>query len=75
MTPPNVSAPFGKSAIFSHHFVNFAVFLYHSVTSVTILYQVAAFFQFDVQCGGGKVLSDWLSSSTRASKPSIFEMQ
>ena len=39
VTPPNVFTPFGKSATFSHHLA----------TSVTVLYQVAAF-QFDVQC-------------------------
>ena len=40
---PNVVAPFDKSAIFSHHWENSAIFSYNLVTSATDLYQVAAF--------------------------------
>ena len=41
--PPNVFASFGKSESFSYYSLNSAIFSHHSVTSATVLYQVAVF--------------------------------
>ena len=73
--PPNVFAPYGKSAFFSYYSVNFAIFLYHSVTSASVLYQVVAFLGLTFSVGMEKsrlvslfLLSDFLSEALKLKK-------
>ena len=82
MTSFNDFAPFGESTIFFYHSVNSAIFSNHSLTYATVLHQKAAFFGLMFSVGveesslaSSFLLSDWLSSSTRASKSSTYEMQ
>ena len=77
--PPNVFAPFGKSAIVSYHLVN--VFVLFCKLGNTVI-PSGIFFGLKLSArvensrlASSFLISDCVSSSARASKSSIFEMQ